>query len=81
MIRREPTYLSTDIWKACSLLAQSKGRVTDDHGMTRTVTVDEIADTLLRELFSEKYPQISQHRKTVKKLEAEFIKTLGAGKP
>jgi len=78
--RREPIYITTDVWKVCSLLAQSKGRVTDDQGLSRTVTVDEVADTLLRELFAEKYPQIAVFRKQIKKLEADFIKELGGGK-
>lgn len=68
-IRREPTYLSTEVFRACWLLAQSQGR-----------TADEMADTLLRELIAEKYPQISQAQKQIHKLEAELVTELGGGK-
>jgi hypothetical protein len=79
-IRSNPTYLSAEVWKACWLLAQSKGTQTDEQGLSRITTADEMADELLRELIKEKYQELLEHQKAVDKLEKELIKTLG-GKP
>jgi hypothetical protein len=79
-IRREATYLSTDVWKALWLLAQSKGSTTDDQGLPHNTTADEMADTLLRETISEKHPLIFEHLKKIKKMDGEFVKSLGGGK-
>ena len=77
-IRANPTYLSSEVWKGCYLLAQSKGTQTDEQGLSRVTTADEMADNLLRELIKEKYPALLEHQKTVDKMEKEIIKTLGA---
>jgi hypothetical protein len=78
-IRREPTYLSTDVFKALWLLAQSRGSTTDDQGLPHTASADEMADTMLREAITEKHPLIFEHLKKIRKMDGEFIKTLGGG--
>ena len=70
-IRREPTYLTTDVWRALLLIA--KTRVTEQ-GLA--MTPDELADTLLREVITERYPRVFEHQKAVTKMEAELIATL-----
>lgn len=75
-IRREPTYLSTDVWKCCWLLAKARSAECDDQGLTRVTTADEIADTILRTAIFEKHPQLFEHQKAVTKLEKELLKTL-----
>ena len=77
-LRSNPTYLSADVWKGCWLIAQSKGTQTDEQGLSRVTTADEMADNLLRELLKEKYPQLFEHQKAVDKMEKEVIKVLGA---
>ena len=76
-IRSSPIYLSADVWKGCWLIAQSKGTQTDEQGLSRVTTADEMADNLLRELLKEKYPALMEHQKAVEKMEKEVIKTLG----
>ena len=78
-IRREPTYLSTEVWKSLWVIAKAKGGKTDDQGFVQMTTPDEMADDLLRELIKEKYPKILEHLKQVGKLEDELIKKLGVG--
>jgi hypothetical protein len=79
-IRDKEMYLSTDVWKACLLLAKSRGTITDAQGLSRTVTADEIANELLFAIIAKEYPQISEHLSRVKKLETEIVETLGGGK-
>jgi hypothetical protein len=69
-IRREPTYLSTDVWRACWLL--SKWRSDE----ARTITVDEMADGILRDSIKDKYPQLFEHQKKVESMEKELLKDL-----
>jgi hypothetical protein len=76
-IRREPTYLSREVWRALYLVAQARSTKLDDQGLHKITTADEMADDLLRELITEKYPQLLEHQKAVAKLEKEVIKTLG----
>ena len=74
MIRREPTYLSTDVWRALWLL--SKAMDDDSAEFARKVTPDSVADDILRETLKTKYPQLFEHQKQVAKLESELLKTL-----
>jgi hypothetical protein len=71
-IRREPTYLSTEVWRALRLLAKSK----HDPNISRVVTADEVADRMLADLIEKDYPQLFEHQKQVEKLERELINTL-----
>ena len=80
MIRREPTYLSTEVWKCCWLVAQSETGTLDAQNMPRTVTVDEVADRELYDRFKEKRPEIFEHMKEMRKLDQQFIKKLGGEK-
>src|SRR4030095_17215448 len=76
-IRREPTYLSSDVWRALWLLARAKGTQMDDQGLTKIPSADEMADTILRYAIKEKYPQLLEHQKAVDRMEKELIKAIG----
>jgi hypothetical protein len=69
-IRREPTYLSTEVWRALWILAKAAS------SESKTLTVDEIADNVLRKAIMATNPQVFKHQKQVEKLESELIKTL-----
>ena len=75
-IRREPTYLSTDVWRSLWLIAKAHPPKTDDQGFSKIATADETADELLRGLIKDKYPQLLEHQKAVERLEKELLKTL-----
>jgi hypothetical protein len=77
-LRREPTYLSSDVWRACYLLAKVRSGKVDDQGLSRGTSPDEIAVELLRGALKEKYPQLLEHQKHIAKLEDEMLKTLEA---
>lgn len=79
-IRREPTYLSTDVWKACWLIARARSTEADEQSGARTETADGVADSLLRDTIKEKYPQVFEHLKSIEKLDKEIIKQIGATK-
>lgn len=68
-LRREPTYLSTETWRALWLIAKAK-----------ECTADEVADRYLAEIISQKHPELIQHRTQVNKLEREIIAKLGRPK-
>ena len=80
-LRREATYLTVETWKSCWLIAKSLAGKLDDQGLARTITADEVADTLLRDAIKEKYPQLLEHQKEVQKLERELFKTLATHSP
>ena len=65
-IRGKETYLESDVWKVCHLIAKSKGTVTDEQGLGRTMTADEIANDILRRVFkpSIRRPTISKEEST-----------------
>jgi hypothetical protein len=77
-LRREPTYLSSDVWKACLIIARYRSSQTDGQGLHRTTSVDEIAVELLRGAIKDKYPQLLAHQKKVEKEEEELIQSLEA---
>ena len=64
-IRREPTYLATDTWRALLIVSKSK-----------EITPDELADDLLSEVLRAKYPNVIKYLNEVHKLERDIIKTL-----
>lgn len=70
-IRRDPIYLSYDVWRELRLLAKAQ---TDEGNI---VTADQVADDMLRATLTAKYPQLSEHQKAVAKMEKALIKTLG----
>lgn len=72
-IRREPTYLSSEVWRALWLIAKARNP-SEAHGIC---TPDEIADELLHVAIMERFPQLFEHQKTVQKLEKDLVKTLG----
>ena len=69
-IRRDPVYLSYDVWRELRLLAKAQ---TDEGNI---VTADQVADTLLRSVLTERYPQLRDHEKEVAKMERELLKRL-----
>ena len=73
-IRRDPIYVTAEVWRALHVLAKAKSPGPDEAG--RIVTADSLADDLLQEAIKEKYPQLFEHQKQVAKLETELIKTL-----
>ena len=79
-LRREPTYLSSDVWRACYLIAKWRSGKLDDQGMARTTSPDEIAVELLRGALKENYPWLLELQKAQTKLEEEAIKKLEGGK-
>jgi hypothetical protein len=72
-IRREPVYISTEVWKACWLIARAKTETRPN-----VVTTDEMIDTLLREAIAEKCPELSDHKRDVDELDKKVIATLAA---
>lgn len=73
MIRREPTYLSTDTWKACLMLSKSGLMAAST---TDIPSPDMVADSLLREIITQKYPQLLEGQKELDKLEKKIIEAL-----
>jgi len=73
-IRREPTYLSTEVWRALWLLAKAITPPEGDPG--RIKTADSMADDLLRTVIKEKFPQLLEHQKQVEKMEHELLKSI-----
>lgn len=72
MIRRDPIYVSTDVWRWLRLLAKSES-IPDEN---RIMTADEIADQILRQAIREQHPQLAEHQKEIEKLEKQLIRTL-----
>jgi len=71
-IRRDPIYVSIEVWRWLRLLAKSESIPEEN----RIMTADEIADTLLRQAIREQHPQLSAHQKEIDKLEKQLIETL-----
>jgi hypothetical protein len=76
IIRKDPCYLSHEVWRALWVIAKSRGKRTDAQGYEVLTTPDEVANDFLLELIKEKYPQILEHQRQAAKLEANLIKTL-----
>ena len=72
-IRRDPIYLTYDVWRELRLLAKAQ---TDEGNI---VTADQVADTMLRQVLTERYPQLREHEKEVAKMEKQLLKTLNGG--
>jgi hypothetical protein len=70
-IRRDPIYLSYETWRELRLLA--KAQTSDGNIMT----ADQVADEILRQVLTERYPELRQHENEVAKMEKELIKKLG----
>jgi hypothetical protein len=75
-LRREPTYLSSDVWRACWLIAKWRSTRLDEQGLARTISTDEIAVELLRGTLKEHYPFLLEHQRQVTKMEDELLKRL-----
>ena len=72
MIRRDPLYVSSDVWRWLRLLSKAQG--IPEEG--RIVTPDEIADQILRVGIERNYPQIRYHQREVDALEKKVIESL-----
>jgi hypothetical protein len=70
-IRREPTYLSYEVYGALRLLAKSRRTETD------LITADQLADEMLLAAITQQYPALLEHQRQVAKLERGLLKTLG----
>ena len=68
--RRKEIYVSNDVWKAYWMLAKSK--TSEGH----IVTVEDVADDVLRQHIKNKYPQLFAHQQQMTKLQREVIATL-----
>lgn len=71
-IRRDPIYVSLEVWRWLRLIAKSEGAPEEG----RIVTADEIADHILRQSIREQHPQLAEHQKEIDKLEKQLIETL-----
>jgi hypothetical protein len=74
--RREQLYISSDVVSDLWLIIKKHPPKIDDQGFERIINPDEMADEILRSVIREKYPQISEHRKAVRAMERELLKTL-----
>ncbi len=77
-IRRDPIYVSTEVWRWLRLLAKAdnakgKNQEVNDMGI---ITADGIADQILRQAIREQHPALVEHTNQIEKLEKEIIKTL-----
>ena len=75
-MRRYQIYVNGEILKSLSLIAKTQSGKTDDQGMVTNCTAEDVAESLLKSVLKEKYPQLTEHFKTVDKLEKEVLKTL-----
>ncbi len=78
-IRRDPIYLTTEVWRWLRLLAKAE---TNERGggVNGPITVDEIADQILRQAIREQHPQLADHQKQIEKLEKQLVEALQQGK-
>jgi hypothetical protein len=74
-IRKEPIYISTQVWRALWLLSKATPSTNDGMGIN-TATPDEMADLMLRDSIGRNYPQLFEHQKTIDKLDKELIEDL-----
>jgi hypothetical protein len=73
-IRREEIHLSTKVSRALWLLAKRHGPITDNQGLSRIMTADELADGMLNLQIAEKHPETYRLLEQMDKLEREFLK-------
>lgn len=71
-IRRDPIYLSSEVYRALWLVS----KINRSQGKDEIITPDEVADLMLRKSIAENYPAVFEHQKNVEKLEKELLKSL-----
>jgi hypothetical protein len=80
MIRRDPIYVSTEVWRWLWLLAKAEpapeSANTSYDTISRKVTPDEIADQILRQAIREQHPRLAEYVKRIDDLEKEVVQTL-----
>jgi hypothetical protein len=80
MIRRDPIYVSTEVWRWLRLLSKAEPMPTNANTsydtISRRVTPDEIADQILRQAIREQYPQLAELQKAMDDLEGGVIQAL-----
>lgn len=72
-IRRDPIYISTEVYGWLRLLAKADNVGRDERSYA---TADEIADELLRQAIREQHPALADHRKEIEKLEEKLLESL-----
>ena len=81
-IRRDPIYISTEVYRWLRLLAKADFETVRASGefsnpdRPTIKTADEIADTMLRQAIREQHPTLADLQKQINKLEDETIDTL-----
>ena len=83
-IRDKPIYLSTEVYRWLWLLAKAEPPVVSDvpcgSTSSRTysgmVTLDEIADQILRQAIREQHPTLMEHQAKIDEMEKELVKSL-----
>lgn len=80
MIRRDPIYVSTEVWRWLRLLSKAEpvpeNANTSYDTITRRATPDQIADQILRQAIREQYPQLAELQKAMDDLEGGIIQAL-----
>jgi hypothetical protein len=80
MIRRDPIYISREVWNWLRLLSKAEpvpeNANTSYDTITRKVTPDEIADQILRQAIREQYPQLAELQKALNDLETGIVQAL-----
>jgi hypothetical protein len=80
MIRRDPIYVSTEVWRWLRLLAKAEpapeNANTSYDTISRKVTPDEIADQILRQAIREQHPQLAELQKELDAMEKRTVQAL-----
>jgi hypothetical protein len=77
-IRRDPIYISSEVWRWLRLIAKSRpetDRETLNSGRA-TLSPDEVADVILRKAVEQWYPELITAVKELDKKEKEIIESL-----
>ena len=85
VIRRDPIYISSDVYRWLRLLAKAKLPTaeyeTNFGAELRKVTADEIADQILRQSIREQHPTLQEGLREIEKMEKKIIENLKHEKP
>ena len=80
MIRRDPIYISTEVWRWLYLLSKAEPAPADANTsydtISRKVTPDEIADQILRQAIREQHPQLAELMKGMDDMEKRIVQAL-----
>lgn len=80
MIRRDPIYVSTEVWRWLRLLAKAEPVPRDANTsydtIVQRVTPDAIADQILRQAIREQHPQLATLQKEMDDMENRVVQEL-----